>query len=551
MSVTTATIKSNLSEYCQYSPEANTIIAVMSPAAGALINGEVFTFSVVRKSATNWPDPYKAVMTKTVITNAQDIASNTVTCTFQLGVDDIDRDGISRAISGTYDLVVSNATGMTCSKSIRIVLVTVAEMRRDWCFGAALRSSEVLLPRFQPKKITGVTITEVAQDTPPGLRTLALTCVLHVASSTGAISGTVLTTTGTTTGKWEVGQVLSGGTVMAGTVITAILTGAGGAGTYTVSQSQTVASATISGTAPPTWTIGWDNGAQVPVVTGVAEQHMLMDDANSQYIIAEITSSLLPTQTISEKILISFAEMSDAMIARRIEMSAASVENSIGFALEPTYYTSMPKYQNMSQEKHHQSLYWDRVGRPADYVTPVDAMAWPQFRLPYQWCIKLHKLYGFHSTDKIITVDEKWWDTTVDRMTGYVTLIPSLQSMSQWQIYMTPWITPWYLGRNVQSFWQYEATFGLPDLRSGDRASVREWISRVAASSILLEAGRAYQGGVGSESTGRDGLSNSRSFNPGGPYASTIQAHQQWVQLEGPKIRTKLSGVLMGMLGNS
>jgi hypothetical protein len=71
----------------------------------------------------------------------------------------------------------------------------------------------------------------------------------------------------------------------------------------------------------------------------------------------------------------------------------------------------------------------------------------------------------------------------------------------------------------------------------------------MAAASILIEAQRGYQGGIGSESTGRDGLSNSRSFNPGGPYASTIQQHQQWVQSEGPKIKARLGGLMMQMIG--
>jgi hypothetical protein len=65
---------------------------------------------------------------------------------------------------------------------------------------------------------------------------------------TGSISGTTLTVTAMTSGAFAVGQVLgaSGGTP--GTTITALGTGVGGTGTYTVSASQTVASTTISGT---------------------------------------------------------------------------------------------------------------------------------------------------------------------------------------------------------------------------------------------------------------------------------------------------------------
>ena len=63
------------------------------------------------------------------------------------------------------------------------------------------------------------------------------------------INGTTLTVGGVVTGTFAVGQILSGTGVTAGTVITALGSGAGGAGTYTVSISQTVASTSISAAA--------------------------------------------------------------------------------------------------------------------------------------------------------------------------------------------------------------------------------------------------------------------------------------------------------------
>ncbi len=64
---------------------------------------------------------------------------------------------------------------------------------------------------------------------------------------TGSIAGTVLTVSAVNTGTLAVGSRLMGGTVAAGTVITAFDTGTGGAGTYRVSISQMVA-------AGPMWT---------------------------------------------------------------------------------------------------------------------------------------------------------------------------------------------------------------------------------------------------------------------------------------------------------
>ena len=60
-------------------------------------------------------------------------------------------------------------------------------------------------------------------------------------SFTAYIAGTTMTVT-TVTGTLRVGQVFSGTGVQAGTTITALGSGTGGVGTYTVSISQTVGS---------------------------------------------------------------------------------------------------------------------------------------------------------------------------------------------------------------------------------------------------------------------------------------------------------------------
>lgn len=63
---------------------------------------------------------------------------------------------------------------------------------------------------------------------------------------TGSISGTTLTISAVTQGYLQVGSIITGTGVTAGTTITALGTGIGGTGTYTVSASQTIGSETIS-----------------------------------------------------------------------------------------------------------------------------------------------------------------------------------------------------------------------------------------------------------------------------------------------------------------
>ena len=71
------------------------------------------------------------------------------------------------------------------------------------------------------------------------------------ATFTGSISTTTLTVTSVLSGTIAVGQAIFGNNVLQNTVITALGTGTGGIGTYTVSNSQTTASTTINSTAAP------------------------------------------------------------------------------------------------------------------------------------------------------------------------------------------------------------------------------------------------------------------------------------------------------------
>ena len=68
----------------------------------------------------------------------------------------------------------------------------------------------------------------------------------NTAVVTGSISTTTLTVSAVTSGALHVGDQLVGANVTYGTYITALGTGTGGTGTYTVNNSQTAASATIN-----------------------------------------------------------------------------------------------------------------------------------------------------------------------------------------------------------------------------------------------------------------------------------------------------------------
>ena len=487
MPITSAVVTTNLSEYCKYDYDKNTIVITATSPAGQLTIGTSLVFSVRRRPSVGWPDEHQTLMQKTVVATSADATANALSASFVLGTEDVDADGISRAIHGQYDVRVALASSVNTywqtPVPIAISIVSVKELRTDWCYGASLRSSEVVKVKYQPKLVTGVTVTEVSQDTFVGPKNLVLT--------------------------------------------------------HTYLQSIRA------------WTLTWDNGDPTPIVAETTGEYVLTDMGAINYILVNVNALLLPNSTITERLLIVQDEMSDEMIARRIKNALNSVESQLGFPIEPYLYTTMPIYPGQLREHNHQTDHYDRISRAVDYVVPSDGFAWPSFRMPQQWCIKIHRLYGFHSVDKIVEIEGDWWNNTIDRMSSFVTLVPALASFARWTVFTHPMLAPFYMHRNIPGFWQYDATFGLPDLKDNDRSLVRELLARTAAVSILIDAQRAYQGGLGSESTSRDGISTSRSFNPGGPYGPTIQAHMQWMMVETPRIKTKLGGILFGMLGTS
>jgi hypothetical protein len=85
------------------------------------------------------------------------------------------------------------------------------------------------------------------------------------ATFTGSISTTTLTVTSVLSGTIAIGQAIFGNNVSQNTVITALGTGTGGVGTYTVSNSQTTASTTINSVASPAIVTGDISGTTLTV----------------------------------------------------------------------------------------------------------------------------------------------------------------------------------------------------------------------------------------------------------------------------------------------
>ena len=116
-------------------------------------------------------------------------------------------------------------------------------------------------------------------------QTVASTVINSVASPaivTGSISGTTLTVSAVTSGTLKIGQTIEGSGVTDGTIITAFVSGSGGAGTYTVSASQTVSSTTI-------YAINW---SVLPSTDGAFEGGGTVDISDNYFVYNKPNSQL-------------------------------------------------------------------------------------------------------------------------------------------------------------------------------------------------------------------------------------------------------------------
>jgi hypothetical protein len=109
----------------------------------------------------------------------------------------------------------------------------------------------------------------------------AINSVSSPAIVTGAISGTTLTVSAVTSGTLKIGQTIEGSGVTDGTIITAFGSGSGGAGTYTVSASQTVSSTTIYAL---NWTVlpSTDGAFEGGGTVDISDNYFVYNKPNSQ-----------------------------------------------------------------------------------------------------------------------------------------------------------------------------------------------------------------------------------------------------------------------------
>jgi hypothetical protein len=141
-------------------------------------------------------------------------------------------------VTATYGTVFTGALGTVVTGAISGQTLGVTAVT-----SGVLRVGDTI---YGPGIAANTTITSQSDGATGGIGQYTLS--VASASVVGTIAGTTLNVSAVNSGSGPlvIGQVITGGTILANTTITAFGTGTGGSGTYTVSTSQTVASTTIT-----------------------------------------------------------------------------------------------------------------------------------------------------------------------------------------------------------------------------------------------------------------------------------------------------------------
>jgi hypothetical protein len=304
-------------------------------------------------------------------------------------------------------------------------------------------------------------------------------------------------------------------------------------GTHTLALDHTAA--------PPGWTLSWDGGAPVPLDPVVTQQYLLFDADGQRYVGVRADPLALPPADITETLVVAQAQMTSEMLAHYLAEAKAFIEARLGFYIEPTLVTTDPSYAPGDGGLDDR---WDQLGQALTQQKQY-GVHFRGIKLPQRWLLTLKRLSAHISGTKLADVTGDWW--TVARQSAMIQLVPSAHSILPWTAAGNPLMSIFYSGRDIPDFWHYYGWFGLPDLLSY-RAVVKEAVARKGAALALIQAGLAYRGGLASESTSRDGLSNSTAYMVGGMYglySGAVTAHEQWLEENLNRMKARLGGVEM------
>jgi hypothetical protein len=279
-------------------------------------------------------------------------------------------------------------------------------------------------------------------------------------------------------------------------------------------------------------TLTWDGGPSVNII-GDSVQTLLLMSQTDDFIMVKANPLLLPTTSQTDTLYIDNGRIKDRALIDQLRRATSWVEQKIVTKVEPTVVDTDSQL----------STYSDETAIAETYYRPRTYNKWMSFQIPYPNILDMNVTAYFNQA-KTAVVPRQWlvWD----ERSGICELVPSASSEVIWTFYNGVFIMQYLFNTpSIPSFWHYRATVGLRDL-NGNRAIVRQAIAMAAATQVLVSAGSSYRAGFASQSTSRDGVTQSEGFTSSamyGTYGGHYINYQKWLDEEIPRMRTRFAGL--------
>lgn len=453
MTVSVTQVFTDKTEYSRYHQELAKITAtflVTSPTSGATLN-----------VALNRLDGYGSVKTKTITMST----ATQYQVTFDLNKDTYDSKTIYRAKQGDYTIQVLDASNVLLGESplFAISIVPISEIKNTWATGVTFMNYETLLPKVQPKLVTGVVVSEIPLEHYKGPFPLKYVKAAN--------------------------------------------------------------------------TLSWNNGAAVPINGLQPQQLLLLDQRQADYIMVQVDPLNLPATDQTETLIIDNSRLAERDMIKQVRLATQWLQQRIITKVEPELVDTALT-----------GSYADEIASPQTYYRTA-SNKWMNFSLPYPNTLDIESITGWFNSTQAISIPKDWF--VWNEKTAIVELVPSASSVISWQFYNGVFMmSNLQNSASIPSFWHYRLTCGLRDLNN-ERGIIREAIAKKAVFEMLNSAGSAYRAGYASQSTSRDGISESQGYTSSatfGTYGGHFTSYKEWLDKEVPRMKKRFCGIIFASI---
>lgn len=594
---TQITVSTDSTEYSRYEPALDTISATVVVQGGAVYTDEVVRVELIKARRSR-----DAVVACVDLTFNGSEDPQTGVAEFFLP-DIVDQDLLSLVRHGDYFIMATSLTNAlsAVSDDFKLKVVTTEKLKSDYLFGITLAATEIKAPKFQPQAVTGVTIVELSPGHPLGFGTLNYIYneddVVNASSVIGSGSnGTIgvgvansLTLAGAAGNSIVISVVAPTGTSplsasyadnllvvnldvtvgvpnAAANTATLVAAAISGLPDFTATATGTGADA-ITAEGPNLFSggltniirrISWNGG---PLLTLSAAGTFVLRKGEtgpkaaleglkgSDYICIRVSSvALLPTENVSEEILIDKKKLDDSSLCDYIERAVDWMENIVlaGY-LEPTNVVTdrdPTTIQFAAGVNAPTPIFtdtdFDFLVSPLTYFTPKSS-EWVNIQTQFPQVLRVDSLFGAIANTRVIDIDLEWIEVT--QQGGMLELVPFNQEIA-FDFIGLLWVNAIRGAAVLPNFWHFNFIVGLQEA-TGD---IIEMVAKKAAIDALTAAGMALRPGVGSVSLARDGVSESISYTTTaefGIYTGTINAYKAWIDDNLQSLKGKYRGIGM------